>query len=144
MSRRRPREANSSPTRPARPTSPNEVRHPIRTWKLGRRRVTEQENPYYALAKHIVTNVENNKFIGSQQFEFRRGCSTVMQLIEATHNIVLCTDSDGQVDVVFLDFSRAFDHVPHPKLLHKLKYIPSSNHIFSWFEAYLIGSEHFV
>lgn len=96
------------------------------------------------LTKQIITYVENNNLIGSHPYVFRRGCSTVTQLIEVTHDIGLCIDSGGQVHVVFLDFVKALDPVPHRKLLHKYKYILNNEQFLAWLEADVIGKNSFT
>ena len=40
--------------------------------------------------------------------------------INKMHDIMKSFDSKKQTDLVILDFSKAFDTVPHKKLLHKL------------------------
>lgn len=95
-------------------------------------------------ARHIITYVQTNNLIGSHQYIFRRGRSTVTQLIEVTHDLSLCIVSGGQVDVAFPDFAKSFDNVSHPKLLHKLKYMLNNYRILTWVGAYLIGREQFV
>lgn len=47
--------------------------------------------------------------------------STVTQLVSIVHEMLGVLDKSGQVDILFLDFSKAFDKVPHGKLLYKLK-----------------------
>ena len=47
---------------------------------------------------------------------------TVMRLLAATHNWAEVLDRGGQTGVLFLDFSKAFDSVPHRRLLDKLRF----------------------
>ena len=41
------------------------------------------------------------------------------------------------VDVIYFDFAKAFDTVPHRRLLHKLKSYGIRGKIFHWIESYL-------
>ena len=43
------------------------------------------------------------------------------QLLTLVHNLAESINSKGQTDVIFLDFSKAFDKVSHKKLLTKLQ-----------------------
>ena len=47
-------------------------------------------------------------------------------------------DGGGSVDMVYLDFSKAFDKVDHGILLHKLKALGI------WFYNFLTNQSHFV
>ena len=42
-----------------------------------------------------------------------------------------------EVDVVYMDFHKAFDSVSHNHLLHKLRTAGISGTILKWFQAYL-------
>ncbi|KAI8486316.1 DTW domain-containing protein 2 [Branchiostoma belcheri] len=46
-------------------------------------------------------------------------------------------DQNLQIDAVVLDFSKAFDTVPHQRLLSKLQYYGIKGHILSWLKAFL-------
>jgi hypothetical protein len=54
------------------------------------------------------------------QHGFLRGRSTVTQLLEVYHNIIETVASGKEVDIIYLDLSKAFDKVPHSLLLLKL------------------------
>jgi tRNA A58 N-methylase Trm61 len=47
-------------------------------------------------------------------FRKRRGCDT--QLILTTSDLAASFEKNKQVDAVLLDFSKAFDRVPHSRL----------------------------
>ena len=47
--------------------------------------------------------------------------STVTNLLECTHDWAISLHSKTPVDVIYIDFSRAFDSVVHSKLLVKLE-----------------------
>jgi len=48
-------------------------------------------------------------------------------------------DSEFDVDVIFLDFAKAFDKVPHQRLLSKLKSHGISGIVLDWIENWLSG-----
>ena len=60
------------------------------------------------------------------------GKSTVTQLTQVFHEIGQHIDNSGQVDTLYLDFSKAFDRVPHHLLLQKMK-------VYGLMEVYLNG-----
>ena len=53
-------------------------------------------------------------------------------------------EDGGSVDMVYLDFSKAFDKVDHGILLHKLKALGITGHLGIWFFNFLTGRSHFV
>jgi hypothetical protein len=52
---------------------------------------------------------------------FRSGYSCETQLIVTLSDLLQSYDQNKQIDVVILDFSKAFDTVPHDKLMYKLE-----------------------
>lgn len=70
--------------------------------------------------KHLVTYLESNMFFTSNQHGFRRGFSTVTQLIHTTNDISTVLDKRGKIDAIFLDCEKAFDRVPHSNLMLKI------------------------
>ena len=53
-------------------------------------------------------------------------------------------DSRQDCDVIYLDFQKAFDKVPHPELLYKLWAIGINGPLWSWFKSYLSNRWHYV
>lgn len=98
----------------------------------------------HLILKHIVTFVESHSIINPNQHGFRSGVSTVTQLEDTVHDLALTIDKRGQVDIVFLDLSKAFDRVSHPKLVHKLQGILGHGMLTEWIKNYLSGRKQFV
>ena len=71
------------------------------------------------------------------QHGFVRGKSTTTQLFEVYHKISESIVSGNEVDAIYLDFSKAFDKVPHHLLLTKLETLGITGSLLSWFESYL-------
>jgi hypothetical protein len=46
-------------------------------------------------------------------------------------------NTDKQTDLIILDFSKAFDKVPHKKLLRKLDNYGIRRNIWNWISAFL-------
>ena len=78
------------------------------------------------------------------QHGFLPGRSTVSQLSQVVHEFAKALEMRHQVDIVYLDFSKVFDRVPHEKLLYKLEYLGFSGPLLSWFRSYLSGMRHRV
>lgn len=70
--------------------------------------------------------------------------STITQLTETVHELASVINTRGQTDVVYLDFSKAFDRVPHEKLLTKLAVVLNNTNILRWLESYLTLRQQFV
>ena len=73
------------------------------------------------------------------QFGFRKGKSTSLQLLQVLHEIGESLDKRTQTDILYLDFSKAFDRVDHKLLLRKLQNFGVCENLLSWFENYLIN-----
>lgn len=91
----------------------------------------------HIIFKHISSFLEEHNLVDSRQHGFRRGVSTVTQLIEAVHDFAAALDKQSQIDIIFLDFEKAFDCVSHPKLLLKLRTILKNDTLLAWIAAYL-------
>ena len=69
----------------------------------------------------------------------RSGHSCESQLIITMNDILSMYDQRKQIDMVILDFSKAFDTVPHNKLLLKLENYGIQGEIHRWITSFLTG-----
>jgi hypothetical protein len=65
--------------------------------------------------------------------------STESQLILTVQYLAADIDKDQQIDAVPLDFSKAFDKVPHRRLLLKLHHSGVRSNTLSWIADFLSG-----
>ena len=99
----------------------------------------------HKVCKHMLSHLENNKIISPLQLGFRNGHSCESQLILSMHDIMQNFDSKQQTDLVILDFSKAFDTVPHKKLLFKLGKYSTTGNINKWIHSFLVhGKQHVI
>ena len=75
------------------------------------------------IAKRIVEHLEAEGLYNDGQYGFRRGRSSLTQLVHHYEGILEWLSEGNDVDVVYLDFSKAFDKVNHNILMIKLKRI---------------------
>ena len=73
------------------------------------------------------------------QFSYMKGRSTVTQLLFCFNDWAKSRNKRNPTDVILLDFSKAFDIVPHRRLLHKLERYGIDGPLLKWFESFLIG-----
>ena len=69
----------------------------------------------------LYPEIEN--LIHPLQHGFIKGRSCTSQLLDVYHRIGSILDKGGQIDMVFLDFSKAFDCICHQLLLYKLQHL---------------------
>ena len=79
-----------------------------------------------------------NKFITSRQHGFRSGHSCKTQLICVLDDWTSVLESGKQVDVIYLDLQKAFDKVPHARLLSKLKSYGITGKLLQWIENFYV------
>ena len=75
-------------------------------------------------------------------FRPRRSCAT--QLLEVLDEWSRAMENHQAVDVLYLDFQKAFDSVPHQRLLHKLSCYGIRGKLLKWIEAFLTARRQYV
>ncbi|CAH2105767.1 unnamed protein product [Euphydryas editha] len=75
--------------------------------------------------------------ISLSQHGFIKGRSTVSNLILLGDYITDAMDDGYQVDVIYTDYSKAFDRIPHDILLNKLEMIGIHGDLLRWFASYV-------
>ena len=101
----------------------------------------------------LVSNINKHLALDSiladcqQGFPRRRSCET--QLVQFVHDII--SNLDGamnrghkQTDLIIMDFAKAFDKVPHRRLLHKLDYHGIRGSIHKCISSWLSGRSQLV
>ncbi|GAB0207638.1 mitochondrial enolase superfamily member 1 [Grus japonensis] len=87
----------------------------------------------------INKHVEEKKVIGSGQHGFTKGKSCLTNLIAFYDGMTGWVDEGRAVDVVYLDFSKAFDTVSHNILIGKLRKCGLDEWTVRWVENWLNG-----
>ena len=93
---------------------------------------------------HILRHLDNKQLIKPSQHGFLPGRSCQSNLLEFLERVTDDTDRGNNTDVAYLDFAKAFDKVPHARVLVKLKALGVNNQISSWIEAWLRDSRQRV
>ena len=75
-------------------------------------------------------------------FQRQKNCTT--QLIQVYHNILEALDKRNEIDIIYLDFTKAFDKVSHPLLLQKLGEFGFLGRLLMWLGSYLSGRKQRV
>ena len=98
------------------------------------------------LVSQIWSHLNKYGIITSKQHGFRKGMSCETQLVEAIHDwtSTILNKGQGQVDVILLDFSKAFDTVPHQRLLQKLNKYGMRKRTLNWISSFLTNRTHHV
>ena len=89
------------------------------------------------IRKKIVDHMKKYNLFSDKQFGFISGRSTVLQLLCVLEDWTKSLDEGGEIDVIFMDFMKAFDKVPHRRLIYKMKKYGLSDKICSWVNDFL-------
>ena len=90
----------------------------------------------HSICHHKLKHLDEHQVLTSLNHGFRSGYSCKTQLVVITHDLLNFYDQNKQVDTVILDLSKAFDTVPHRKLLHKLEAYGIRGPIFQWIPCF--------
>lgn len=85
----------------------------------------------------ILLFCTSNSILPREQHGFIPGRSVITNLLTCTADWTKSIDMGSPVDVVYLDFTRAFDKVPKRRLLAKLWHCGIRGDLLKWIEAYL-------
>ena len=75
----------------------------------------------HILCSQIRTHLDKFGALSPSQHGFRKKLSCESQLLATSHDILKRLDKREQIDMAILDFSKAFDVVPHQRLMSKLR-----------------------
>ena len=85
----------------------------------------------------MIDFLVKNKLITKSQHGFLKARSCLINLLCFLEDITKWVDDGSPVDVVYLDFQKAFDKVPHQRLLIKLKAYGIGESMINWIQAWL-------
>jgi len=117
-------------------------------FKKGSRKKAENYRPV-SLTSHIckcferilkdemVKHLESQCLIKESQHGFRTNRSCLTNLLESSEWMKKMVDEGSPVDIIYLDFSKAFDKVPHKRLVGKLKAHGIRGEVVDWIEEWL-------
>ena len=92
----------------------------------------------------LVNHFERNNLLNPNQHGFRAGRSCLSQLLQHQDKITGILERGGNVDVIYLDFSKAFDKLDINITLQKLQNLRVTGKIFKWIESFLTGRQQIV
>ena len=85
----------------------------------------------------IVAHFNDNGLYSECQHGFRKKRSCVTQLLEVMEDLTSLIDNNQDIDILYLDFRKAFDTVPHERLLLKLAAYGISGALADWIRNFL-------
>jgi hypothetical protein len=98
----------------------------------------------YLLRKNMLDFIFTNNILSPKQHGFLPSRSVVTNMLDSMFDWFSNIDNRVQTDIIYLDYSKAFDSVSHPKLLHKLKNFGFNFQICRLIESFLTGRHQLV
>ena len=86
---------------------------------------------------HMVDFLVKHKLLNSSQHGFLKARSCLTNMLCFLEEIIKWIDVGSPVDIIYLDFQKAFDKVPHQRLLLKLKAHGIGDSITDWIKQWL-------
>ena len=98
----------------------------------------------HILGSSIMKHLDENNLLSPAQHGFRKGLSCETQLVMLTDMLGKALDTKQSVDAIFLDFSKAFDRVPHGRLISKLSSYNLDDKVIAWIKSFVSHREQRV
>ena len=118
------------------------------TWKGKRKDLTENYRPIALtnqlfkilesiIRVEIIKHLEDIGMVDPAQHGSTKCRSTLTQLIEQQEEILKILEKGSNVDLIYLDFAKAYDKIDHKILLEKLKILGITGKTLEWIECWL-------
>ena len=91
----------------------------------------------HIIHSHVMKFLDEHNILTDLQHGFRAKRSTETQLLLTINDISKQIDQNSNVSMAILDFSKAFDKVPHQRLLSKLSAYGIDGNLLAWFASFL-------
>jgi len=89
------------------------------------------------IKKYIDNLLEETNKINTSQHGFTEGRSCLSNLLLCQDSITNMIDEGSAIDIIYLDLEKAFDKVPHSRLLQKIREIGINGRLADWIENWL-------
>ena len=93
----------------------------------------------HVIASYLMQVWDKNKWLYEGQHGFRPGYSCESQVITVCQDIADCMDNGDRIDSIVIDFSKAYDLVPHDRLHMKIAILGVDSRIVAWVRECLRG-----
>ena len=93
----------------------------------------------HIIHSQIIHHLDSHGLLTDKQFGFRKKHSCESQLLLTINDLAEGLRDKEQIDAILLDFSKAFDKVPHERLLLKLHHVGVRGLLLSWIRDFLTG-----
>ena len=90
----------------------------------------------HILVSNIMQHLDSNKILYALQHGFRKTFSCDTQLLSLFQDL---SSYPSQTDLIIMDFSKAFDKVPHRRLQYKLNWYGIRGTTHAWIHNFLQG-----
>ena len=92
-----------------------------------------------SLSRIIYYNyhLKSNSLLSDHQYGFHPGRSCELQLLRIVNELTLFLDERKPIDILYLDFQKAFDKVLHRRLVSKLQAYGIDGNLLSWINSFL-------
>ena len=96
----------------------------------------------HIIVSNIMRYISKHDILTDIQHGFRENRSCETQLVQFVHDLAENLDRSksrkvSQTDILIMDFAKAFDKVPHKRLIHKLNHYGIRGTTLKWIEAWL-------
>ena len=96
------------------------------------------------IRRNIIAHMSHNGLLSNCQFGFVERRSTTLQLLYTIEDWAAEIDEGGVVDTCYLDIQKAFDTVPHLRLIAKVDSYGIKGKVLQWIQAFLTDREQSV
>ena len=96
------------------------------------------------IVDNMVDHLETNNLILESQHGFRSGRSCLTNLLDFFHDMFSIYDNSRAIDILYLDFQKAFDKVPHKRLMAKVRSLGIIDEVGDWIEDWIGGRKQRV
>jgi len=93
----------------------------------------------HVIASYLRQVWDKNDWLYQSQHGFRPGYSCESQIIAVCQDIADSLDNGDRTDAIVIDFSKAFDLVPHDRLLMKIPNSGVDSRVVAWVREFLLG-----
>ena len=96
------------------------------------------------IRKQVMSHLLTENLLSTKQFGFMNRRSTTTQLLCYLDECAEIVANGDVVDAIYFDFAKAFDTVPHQRMLKKLKCYGIRGQLLHWIEAFLTNRRQVV